>query len=108
MTVKNRTTRRTNFAPILRHGWAFTNTTGSLRGIPAHGACVRAGYGWLNGDDYDQWVQDRDDVEYVVLSYDTPIAWRTSRGWHVVAQKFSATTSCHQGLIRRGLADITG
>jgi len=35
---------------------------------------------------------------YVVFSYSTPIAWWTERhGWHKVEQKFSPTTSKHQG-----------
>lgn len=37
-------------------------------------------------------------IDYVVWSYGTPIAWHLRDGyWHKVAQKFSMTTSHHQG-----------
>lgn len=39
-------------------------------------------------------------IQYIVLSYDTPIAWVTEDGWtYRVQQKFSQTTSKHQGLL---------
>jgi len=57
--------------------------------------------GALNGQDYTEWVKDRAHVQYVVWSYDTPIAWWSKHTcmWHVVEQKFSATTSKHQGTL---------
>ena len=37
-------------------------------------------------------------IDYVVWSYSTPIAWhRTDGTWHKVSQKFSRTTTKHQG-----------
>ena len=42
---------------------------------------------------------------YVVYSYGTPIAWRGLEGWYVVSQKFSQTTSKHQNLTRRAIAE---
>lgn len=42
---------------------------------------------------------------YIVYSYRTPIAWRDLEGWYIVEQKFSCTTSRHQGIVRRALAD---
>lgn len=64
--------------------------------------------GRLNAEEYaklneathgEEWV-------YVVFSYGTPIAWRIDGGeWYVVAQKFSVTTSKHQGLVRRAVAE---
>jgi hypothetical protein len=37
-------------------------------------------------------------IDYIVWSYNTPIAWHTPDGqWYKVAQKFSPTTSAHQG-----------
>lgn len=54
--------------------------------------------GRLSGDDREQFHADRDSIVYVVWSYATPIAWKRSDGtWHKVAQKFSVTTSKHQG-----------
>ena len=43
---------------------------------------------------------------YIVYSYGTPIAWYTPNGgWYVVEQKFSQTTSKHQNLTRRAIAE---
>ena len=43
---------------------------------------------------------------YVVYSYRTPIAWHNNHGaWYLVSQKFSVTTSKHQNLIKRAIAD---
>lgn len=39
-----------------------------------------------------------DRIDYIVWSYGTPIAWHTTDGeWTKVTQKFSVTTSRHQG-----------
>ena len=64
--------------------------------------------GRLNAEEYaklneathgEEWV-------YVVFSYGTPIAWRIDGGeWYVVSQKFTVTTSKHQNLVRRAIAD---
>jgi hypothetical protein len=64
--------------------------------------------GRLNAEEYaklneathgEEWV-------YVVFSYGTPIAWRIDGGeWYVVSQKFSPTTSKHQNLTRRAIAE---
>ena len=61
-----------------------------------------------SGDTYDQWRADckADRVTYVVRSYYTPIAWFTvDRGWIVPADKYSVTTSRHQGIVRRAVAE---
>jgi hypothetical protein len=43
------------------------------------------------------------DVDYVVYSYSTPIAWHTPKGWVVPDVKYSRTTSRHQGVVRRAV-----
>ena len=43
-------------------------------------------------------------IDYVVLSYSTPIAWHSPKfGWHVVEQKFSTTTSAQQSIVRQAV-----
>jgi hypothetical protein len=42
---------------------------------------------------------------YTVRSYGTPIAWHGEKGWEMSADKHSATTSRHQGIVRRALFD---
>lgn len=51
------------------------------------------------------WAQlYRDDgpkISYTVVSYATPIAWRTPDGWAIVTQRFSPTTdNRHQPAVR--------
>lgn len=60
-----------------------------------------------NQDTYALWLMDcrADRVAYVVRSYYTPIAWFTvDRGWIVPEDRYSVTTSRHQGIVRRALA----
>lgn len=101
-TVK--TTRRTNLAPIISHGLRFTNATGSLSGH----ASTPCGFGMIDpeGPDYAQQRDCGEVIDYTVYSYDTPIAWHTPSGWHVVEQRFSVTTSCHQGQVGRAIAEL--
>lgn len=41
---------------------------------------------------------------YVVKSYDTPIGWHVEGvGWTVPDEKFSVTTTNHQGLLRQAV-----
>jgi hypothetical protein len=63
--------------------------------------------GRLDREEYTKLIEatSRPEWVYVVYSYGTPIAWCTPEGWYVVAQKFSVTTSKHQNLTRRAVAD---
>jgi hypothetical protein len=64
--------------------------------------------GRLNREEYEilESAMNESKVAFVVYSYGTPIAWHTdARGWYVVSQKFSVTTSKHQNLVRRGIAE---
>jgi hypothetical protein len=64
--------------------------------------------GRLNREEYAllESAMNESRIAYVVFSYGTPIAWHTdARGWYVVAQKFSVTTSKHQNLTRNAIAD---
>lgn len=53
--------------------------------------------GRLEGPDHEKFREDMGKIDYVVYSYNTPIAWHADGHWHKVAQKFSVTTSKHQG-----------
>jgi hypothetical protein len=104
-----KTTRRTNLGAPMVNLHPFRNATRSLQGgtVDAFARdCYGCTRGRLAGADLDQWSADIDDVDYVITSFATPIAWHTSRGWHLVDQRFSPTTSGHQSQVRRGLATI--
>ena len=63
--------------------------------------------GMMSGESYEQWRADCDagHITYVVRSYYTPIAWCNIPGeWIVTTDKYSVTTSRHQGIVRRALA----
>jgi hypothetical protein len=54
--------------------------------------------GRLTGEDLEAFRRDMGHIIYAVFSYATPIAWVTlDDRVHRVSQKFSVTTSKHQG-----------
>jgi hypothetical protein len=66
----------------------------------------RSNTGRLAGDDYENYLKT-EDIDYTVLSYDTPIAWHTESGiWYLVSQRFSRTTSCHQRIVGSAIQAI--
>jgi hypothetical protein len=60
--------------------------------------------GRLEGADLAEFQRAKGWIDYVVLSYATPIAWHHRNGWYVVSQKFSVTTSKHQGYVRAAIS----
>lgn len=97
--MKRLTTRSIATATAIRDREPFV-TSGALRGEKRErpGEYIYAGR--LNGTESAALYEDRMivGIDYVVLSYSTPIAWHRVDGtWHVVDQKFSPTTGKHQG-----------
>lgn len=43
---------------------------------------------------------------YVVFSYATPIAWFANGKWTMPDVKYSVTTSRHQSVVKRGIANV--
>lgn len=87
-------------------GRGFAEAVGRMEDVSTHGSLKARsvdgmtvwGAGRLAGKDHDTFTQDAPSIRYVVESYATPIAWVTEDGRvHKVAQKFSVTTSKHQG-----------
>jgi hypothetical protein len=75
-------------------------TSGALSAtVEEHGSGWNSGR--LTGDDLDRWKSDsKTGSLYVVWSYATPIAWVRSDGEvYRVSQRFSPTTSKHQGML---------
>lgn len=71
-------------------------TSGALRAV-TRGDDGFWNTGRLSEAEYDLYHTTVDTMDYVVFSYNTPIAWHSAAGWHKVDQKFSPTTSHHQG-----------
>jgi hypothetical protein len=80
-------------------------TASALRGVNVNERGLLGGFGRLDEEEFAKFKQNETSVNYIVYSYDTPIAWHSSEGWYVVGQKFSQTTSKHQNLTRRAIAE---
>jgi hypothetical protein len=61
--------------------------------------------GMLDGYDMSEYRNKYEDIDFVVMSYQTPIAWhyKSADFWYIVRSKFSVTTSKHQTLILKGV-----
>jgi hypothetical protein len=49
--------------------------------------------------------QPDDTMQYVVRSYNKPIAWLDGGTWYIATQKHSKTTTAHQSAVKRALID---
>lgn len=77
----------------------------ALSGVNVNTSGLQGAYGRLDPEEFARFKAVETQVDYVVYSYGTPIAWRTAEGWYVVEQKFSVTTSKHQNYVRRAIAE---
>jgi hypothetical protein len=85
-----------NHEPFRRSGFAMTATDKPNE----------VSWGYLPQEQITEFREARDAgrITYVVLSYNTPIAWVLSDGSKVVpAVKYSVTTTNHQGMCRQYL-----
>lgn len=95
-TRKRLTTRSRATAEAIRDMRPFT-TSGALSAQATTGL-GRYDAGRLANEDKRAFLDQCDEIGYVVFSYSTPIAWHSNKyGWHKVSQKFSSTTTKHQG-----------
>lgn len=98
--MKNLTTRGPKAAQAILDRKAF-KTNGALRADALPGTGFYHSGGWLLDGELEQFKTDQPNIDYVVFSYDTPIAWHVSDPttadgrWYRVSQKLSPTTSKH-------------
>ena len=96
MTIRTTTRNAHAIANAIQNGEPFT-TSGALSGEPYP---LYVGGGRLSYD----WASRIDRPIYVVRSYATAIAWQNHDGtWVMPDDKYSVTTSKHQGTIRYAL-----
>lgn len=86
---------RQDFKASALEGWRGTASKES----------ARMSRGKLNVEEWRKLIDSAEIQDYVIFSYDTPIAWHTSNGWYIVSQKFSVITSKHQDCVRRAVAE---
>ena len=116
MTAKRRRTYRVNADSwtVLRDILVGTPDEFNPDTATIKGRTVKSVYphtGRLSGESEDIFRDDRahNDITYVVYSYSTPIAWRVRSGmWRMPHDKYSVTTSKHQGKVRTALSQVSG
>ena len=95
-------TARTAFEPISRRE-AFV-TGGALSARTHTGPGDQLNFGKMS-EGSRSIIKALNDIDYVVHSYATPIGVHSeSQGWVIPEDKYSSTTSKHQGQVRRGAA----
>lgn len=95
-----------------KHGPDTVNTIEAIRNLKPFNASNLRGEatpyglvdgGRLTGISLDVYLTTPD-VDYVIISYSTPIAWHSATvGWYQAPDKFSASTSWQQTLVARAL-----
>lgn len=91
---------------LTTRGFETAKAIANLQEFKTHGALsARRGRfgnwdsGRLSGEDLERYKWDMPHIIYAVFSYSTPIAWVTSENIaYKVKQRFSVTTSKHQGV----------
>lgn len=84
----------------LTQGFEFVNSTKSFRGLRKPGWPINT------GRLPDKWRVSAQNPanDFIVWSYDTPIAWHHPQtGWIIPDVKYSNTTTAHQNKIRTAL-----
>ena len=76
---------------------SVSNHTGSFTGEPVSGISY-ADTGWMPKEWASEFKREAraGDIEYIVWSYWTPIAWRTAKGWTIPRVSYSTYTGRHQ------------
>lgn len=105
-----RVNKRTDLAPILSGLVPFANATRSLCGDRVGEVRPSVVHSWLDDEARAAFYADDDAnrIDFIVWSYGTPIAWHHANGWTMPQKRYSATTSHHQGQVRRGLFGKVG
>jgi hypothetical protein len=104
-TMKRLTVKRTSWMEYRDTLAAFEpfKTGGSLFGVAEYWYTA----GRLPDPYYSDYVNRREHIDYVVVSYSTPIAWHDDeRGWVVPDVRYSVTTSVQQGKIHTAISMI--
>lgn len=84
------------------------DTRGALRGRVNPGSTDSGQLRARHAAASNLWTADQSKIDYVIYSYNTPIAWHVSAEgvdeWIYPDTSYSRTTSQHQAKIRRALA----
>lgn len=75
----------------IKNGQEFSNSNRSWRGTQGNAPM------WQTGQLPSEYELSAHAADYVVWSYNTPIAWRVDGEWITPDCRYSVTTSYHQG-----------
>lgn len=80
----------------------WKNNGGSMRGVPMS-PYASPSYGMMPEDEREVLIAlvRTGDLDYVIYSYATPIAWHANGEWTKSSSRYSPTTSQHQGRLYR-------
>jgi hypothetical protein len=86
----------------------FTNSNRQFRGIYYLGNATNHELvqAWLPTDEWTAFKLRANGIDYVVLSYNTIIAYRWCGSWHVPDCKYSRTTTGHQSMLAWAIQEV--
>jgi len=88
-------------AELCETGKPWQNHSGSFRGEPVTSRYVGTGQMPDAQAEHMREFMRAGTLEYVVYSYQTPIAYRADGQWYIPTTRYSVTTSKHQGKLWR-------
>jgi hypothetical protein len=94
---------RFGLADIVGKGGAFAGGRGAGGGFPLSGYPVPDGYAGGIGQCDPVWKASLAEAEYVIFSYETPVAWLVSGVWNVPDASHSRTTNRWVNAVRSAL-----
>lgn len=102
--LRSRTDGWERFADVIEQRRPFTTSTGHLRGTVRPESTDSGYLRSKHAAAANLWQADQDKIDYVVYSYQTPIAWHVKAAgvdeWIYPDVRYSRTTSAHQNKIR--------
>jgi len=88
-------------ALLCEQGKPWQNHSGSFRGEPWDRSYVDTGIMPPAQAEMIKKFAHAGELDYVIFSYSTPIAYRANGEWYIPTTKYSVTTSKHQGKLYR-------
>lgn len=88
-------------ATLCEQGKPWQNHSGSFRGEPVTSRYVGTGIMPESQAALLREFASKGELDYVVYSYATPIAYHAAGQWYIPTTKYSPTTSKHQGKLWR-------
>lgn len=99
LSLNNSWHARDRMVELVESGRPFSNHSGSFRGEPVTGRYVSTGEMPTNHAEFMRTFAG--EIDYVIFSYATPVAWHANGEWYIPDVKYSRTTTRHQSYLHR-------